>query len=544
MGFFSQLFGSGGFQPHGFCYAWNPGLVWLHVISDLLIALAYFAIPIVMLWFLRRRPDIPFSWIFALFSIFIVACGATHVMEVWNLWHAQYWIAGAVKGITAVASVVTAVVLIYTVPKLLQVPNLAEWAKANADLETRVAQRTKELSLANSELREHRDTLRLAQKAARMGAWDRDVTTGRSHWTTELEEVFGVEPGTYNDSAEMWPNLVHPDDLPALDKAVADSLRDASEFASEFRIFRPDGKQRWISARATVIRDGEGRPNRMVGINIDVTEQKQAEEQVRILNASLESRVAERTRELSNANKELESFSYSVSHDLRAPLRTIDGFSLALLEDCGSKLDEVCAGHLQRIRTAAQRMGALIDDLLNLSRVTRASLNLQNFDLSAIAADVAKELQVSQPERQVAWKIQPALLAAGDSQLLRVAIENLLNNAWKFTSKRSDSLIEFGAAQKNGETAFFVKDNGAGFDPAYADRLFGAFQRLHGAAEFPGTGVGLATVQRVIHRHGGRIWAESSLDHGATFFFTLPQSNSQEGSSETQADLVGGRQSR
>jgi len=544
MGFFSQLFGSGGFQPHGFCYAWNPGLVWLHVISDLLIALAYFAIPIVMLWFLRRRPDIPFSWIFALFSIFIVACGATHVMEVWNLWHAQYWIAGAVKGITAVASVVTAVVLIYTVPKLLQVPNLAEWAKANADLETRVAQRTKELSLANSELREHRDTLRLAQKAARMGAWDRDVTTGRSHWTTELEEVFGVEPGTYNDSAEMWPNLVHPDDLPALDKAVADSLRDASEFAAEFRILRPDGKQRWISARATVVRDGHGQPNRMVGINIDVTEQKQAEEQVRILNASLESRVAERTRELSNANKELESFSYSVSHDLRAPLRTIDGFSLALLEDCGSRLDEVCTGHLQRIRTAAQRMGALIDDLLNLSRVTRASLNVQNFDLSAIAADVAKELQVSQPERQVAWKIQPALLAAGDSQLLRVAIENLLNNAWKFTSKRSDSLIEFGAAQKNGETAFFVKDNGAGFDPAYADRLFGAFQRLHGAAEFPGTGVGLATVQRVIHRHGGRIWAESSLDHGATFFFTLPQSNSQEGSSETQADLVGGRQSR
>ena len=544
MGFFSQLFGSGGFQPHGFCYAWNPGLVWLHVISDLLIALAYFAIPIVMLWFLRRRPDIPFSWIFALFSTFIVACGATHVMEIWNLWHAQYWIAGAVKGITAVASVVTAVVLIYTVPKLLQVPNLSEWAKANADLETRVAQRTKELSLANSELREHRDTLRLAQKAARMGAWDRDVTTGRSHWTTELEEVFGVEPGTYNDSAEMWPNLVHPDDLPALDKAVADSLRDASEFAAEFRILRPDGKQRWISARATVVRDGHGQPNRMVGINIDVTEQKQAEEQVRILNASLESRVAERTRELSNANKELESFSYSVSHDLRAPLRTIDGFSLALLEDCGSKLDEVCAGHLQRIRTAAQRMGALIDDLLNLSRVTRASLNLQNFDLSAIAADVAKELQVSQPERQVAWKIQPALLAAGDSQLLRVAIENLLNNAWKFTSKRSDSLIEFGAAQKNGETAFFVKDNGAGFDPAYADRLFGAFQRLHGAAEFPGTGVGLATVQRVIHRHGGRIWAESSLDHGATFFFTLPQSNSQEGSSETQADLVGGRQSR
>ena len=544
MGFFGQLFSSSGFQPHGFCYSWNPGLVWLHVASDVLIALSYFAIPLVMFWFFRKRPDIPFSWLFVLFSIFIVACGATHVMEVWNLWHAQYWIAGAVKAVTAIASIVTAVALIYIVPQLLQVPNLADWAKANADLETRVAQRTKELFLANNELRDHRDTLRLAQKAARMGAWDRDVTTGRSHWTTELEEVFGIEPGTYNDSAEMWPDLVHPDDLPALNKAVAESLRQASEFAAEFRILRPDGKQRWISARATVVRDGHGQPNRMVGVNIDITDQKQAEEQIRLLNASLESRVAERTRDLSNANNELESFSYSVSHDLRAPLRTIDGFSLALLEDCGDRLDETCQGHLQRIRTAAQRMGALIDDLLNLSRVTRAQLNTQEFDLSAVVSEVAKELQAAHPERHVVWKIQSALLATGDSQLLRVAIENLLNNAWKFTSRRPQAQIEFGKTQISGDTAFFVKDDGAGFDPAYADRLFGAFQRLHGATEFPGTGVGLATVQRVIHRHGGRIWAESSLHHGATFYFTLSHRNSGEDSSEAQADLVGGRQSR
>jgi len=543
MGFFSQLFGSGGFQPHGFCYSWNTGLVSLHVASDALIALSYFAIPLVMLRFFRKRPDVPFSWIFALFSIFIVACGATHVMEIWNLWHAQYWLAGVVKAVTAIASASTAIVLLYTVPKLLQVPNLSDWAKANADLETHIAQRTKELSLANTELREHRDTLRLAQKAARMGAWDRDVTTGRSHWTTELEEVFGVEPGSYNDSAEMWPNLVHPDDLLALDKAVALSLSEASEFASEFRILRPDGKQRWISARATVIRDGEGRPNRMVGVNIDITEQKLAEEQIHLLNASLESRVAERTRDLSNANKELESFSYSVSHDLRSPLRTIDGFSLALLEDCDG-LDETCKDHLQRIRTAAQRMGSLIDDLLNLSRVTRAQLNAQSFDLSAIVTAVAGELQASDPHRRVVWNIQPALLATGDSQLLRVAVENLLNNAWKFTSRRPEARIEFGKTEDSGDTAFFVKDDGAGFDPAYADRLFGAFQRLHGAAEFPGTGVGLATVQRVIHRHGGRIWAKSAPDQGATFYFTLPHGDLGEGRNEAQADLVGGRQSR
>jgi PAS domain S-box-containing protein len=526
MGLFGQFFSSGDFQPHGFCYAWNARLVWLHVISDVLIAASYFAIPVVLLWLARKRRDIPFSWLFLLFGAFIVACGTTHLMEVWNLWHAQYWLAGAVKALTAVASLGTAVVLARTIPQLVRVPNLTEWVKANADLEIRIAQRTKELRESNEALQQNRETLGLAQKAARMGAWDRDITTGRSTWTAELEEVFGVQPGAYNDHSHIWPNLVHPDDLPAVDKAVAESLKQVSEFSSEFRIIRPDGEQRWICARGNVIRDGQGQPHRMVGVNIDITERKLAEEQIRLLNASLESRVAERTRDLTNANNELESFNYSISHDLRAPLRTIDGFSLALLEDCSDKLDEAGKGHLQRIRAAAQRMGALIDDLLNLSRVTRTQLNSQTFDLSAVVSDVARELQATQPGRHIAWKIQSGVLATGDSHLLRVAIENLLNNAWKFTSRRAEASIEFGKTQDNGASAFFVKDDGAGFDPTYADRLFGAFQRLHAATEFPGTGVGLATVQRVVHRHGGRIWAESTVDQGATFYFTLPQIDS------------------
>lgn len=523
MHFFSQLFGSGTFQPHGFCYAWNTRLVWLHVLSDLLIAGAYFTIPVVLLWCFRKRRDIPFSWMFLLFGAFIVACGATHALEIWNLWHAQYWFAGAVKALTAATSVGTAVLLTRLVPRLLQVPNLGAWAQANADLETRVAQRTQELQLANEALRQSHETLALAQKAGKIGTWDRDVASGLSAWTTEPGQAYGPKPGSFDDSSLLLRNLVHPEDLAAVDSAVEESLREGPGFATEFRIIQPGGKVGWISSRGNIIRDERGGARRMVGVNIDITEQKQAQEQIRSLNASLELRVAARTRELSDANRELESFSYSVSHDLRSPLRAIDGFSLALLEDCSQQLDEKDKDHLRRIRAATQHMGVLIDDLLNLSRVIRGDFRSQTCDLSSAAVAIAAELQKTQLLRQVHWRIQAGLSAIGDCRLLHVALENLLSNAYKFTSKLPSATIEFGEAQNRGVSAFFVSDDGAGFDSVYASKLFAPFQRFHVAADFPGTGVGLATVQRIIHRHGGRIWAESAVDKGATFYFTLPQ---------------------
>jgi signal transduction histidine kinase len=235
----------------------------------------------------------------------------------------------------------------------------------------------------------------------------------------------------------------------------------------------------------------------------------------------LEQRVEERTKELATTNRELESFSYSVSHDLRAPLRSIDGFSQALLEDYADKLDSTALDHLQRVRHAAQRMATLIDDMLNLSRVTRSELRRQNLDLSGMAKSIAAELREAEPNRQVKFVIEDNLTAAGDFQLLRAAMENLLQNSWKYTSAHPCARIEFGKSQQNDKCPFFVRDDGAGFDPRYADRLFGAFQRLHTATEFPGTGVGLATVQRIIHRHGGEIWAEGAVEKGATFYFTL-----------------------
>jgi signal transduction histidine kinase len=221
------------------------------------------------------------------------------------------------------------------------------------------------------------------------------------------------------------------------------------------------------------------------------------------------------------ANKELEAFSYSVSHDLRAPLRGIDGFSLALLEDYADKLDDNGRDYLHRVRAATQRMGTLIDDLLNLSRVTRTEIRRENSDLTAIARSVADELQKTQPARRVEFRMEQTLVAHVDPHLIRIVLENLLGNAWKFTSKRESACIQFGGTRDERGVTYFVRDDGAGFDSAYADRLFGAFQRLHDKNDFPGTGVGLATVQRIINRHGGRIWGESVVERGATFYFTL-----------------------
>jgi len=247
-------------------------------------------------------------------------------------------------------------------------------------------------------------------------------------------------------------------------------------------------------------------------------ERKRVEEAVSRLNEDLDRRAAE----LEAANKELEAFSYSVSHDLRAPLRAIDGFSHALLEDYTDRLDAVGKDYLQRVRTGSQRMAQLIDDMLKLSRVTRAELRREEVDLSALAQEIIAELLRAQPGREVEFTVASGLRAHGDPKLLRIALENLLGNAWKFTGKRSEARIEFGMTHRDGGAAYFARDNGVGFDMAYANKLFGAFQRLHDSSEFPGTGIGLATVQRVIHKHGGKVWAEGEVEKGATFYFSLP----------------------
>ena len=278
----------------------------------------------------------------------------------------------------------------------------------------------------------------------------------------------------------------------------------------ELEMVRADGSTLVGLLSATAVRGEDGRFLRSRSVVVDICERRRAE---RALQAARDRAEA--------ANRELEAFSYSVSHDLRAPLRAIDGFSQALLEDCAAGLSPAGHAHLHRVRAAAQRMAALIDDLLELSRISRAELRLSPVDLSTLAREVAGTLRESHPDRRVAVEVADGVAGRGDPRLLRVLLDNLLGNAWKFTRDRPEARIEFGAARENGTTAFFVRDNGAGFDMAYAGKLFGAFQRLHSAREFEGTGIGLATVARIVRRHGGRVWAEGAVGEGATFRFTL-----------------------
>jgi PAS domain S-box-containing protein len=336
-----------------------------------------------------------------------------------------------------------------------------------------------------------------------------------------FEQLYGRSLADIKENPDLWKQIVHPDDR-ALAEASAHDLLAQGFFESEYRIVRPDGEVRWVFDRKTMVRNRLGEPVRMGGIISDITERKRAEAEILKLNAELEQRVQQRTEQLSEANRNLEAFSYSVSHDLRAPLRGIDGFSRALQEDCADRLDKTGRNHLARIQAGVQRMGRLIDDLLNLSRAGRIPMSCTPVDLSLLAGRVLEELRRSDPGHRVETAIAPGLIALGDESLLFQALHNLLENAWKFTARTEQARIEFGRCRLDGEAVFCVRDNGAGFDMAYADRLFAPFQRLHTQTDFPGIGIGLAIAQRIILRHKGRVWAEAAVGKGAVFYFTLP----------------------
>ncbi|MHC1782562.1 MAG: PAS domain S-box protein [Anaerolineaceae bacterium] len=413
---------------------------------------------------------------------------------------------------------------------------------------------------AEKAMSENENRLRFALEGANDGLWDVNMKTAEVYISPRGCEILGYTPAELPLLIQVWNHLVHPDDMPSTTRMLDAHLIGQSDiFEVEQRLHMKNGNWKWVLTRGKLVeRDAGGKPLRMTGTHTDIThrkqldeekrknqqelkrllveadasrqvllsmleDQKNSEEKLNQLNVGLEYRVRERTIQLETINNELEAFAYSVSHDLRAPLRGIDGWSLALLEDYGDQLDEKANLYLSRVRNETQRMGELIDDLLRLSRVTRMELKKTSVDLSQQARVIADRMREEFKENPPEFIIQSGIGVFADAQLLDIVLTNLISNACKFSAIQPSPRVEFGKTTIDGHPTYFVRDNGVGFDSANAKKLFGAFQRMHKQTEFPGTGIGLATVKRIINRHGGQVWAESQKNQGAIFFFTLSE---------------------
>jgi PAS domain S-box-containing protein len=388
-----------------------------------------------------------------------------------------------------------------------------ELETANLRLTGLVAQLQQEMNermRAEEELRSREKQLSEAQRLAHVGSWEWDVRSNRVSWSEELYRIYGLSPQEFQATYEAYLERVHPDDRELARKVIETAYRDLKPFTLEERIVRPDGTVRVLQSQGEVIADENGQPTKMIGVCQDITERKQ-----------LEQRIAERTAQLEDANRDLEAFSYSVSHDLHAPLRAINGFSRILQKDYEPHLPPDARRYLRMIRDNTQRMGKLIDDLLAFARLGRQPLRKETVSPASLVRHALFDLRAEREGRRVEISIRDLPDCQADPALLHQVFSNLLSNALKFTRKRQVAVIEIGCREEGGERVYFVKDNGVGFDMRHADRLFEVFQRLHRAEDYEGTGVGLALVQRIIHRHGGRVWAEAEADRGATFSFTL-----------------------
>jgi len=360
-------------------------------------------------------------------------------------------------------------------------------------------------------------------RIAPVGIFRTDVGGNCIYTNERWCQIAGMHPE--QALSEGWSAALHPEDRGRVFAEWSQAAKAQVPFHTECRFQRPDGMVSWLLVQATAEQDRQGNVIGYVGTITDISKQKNIEDKLRIHHDHLEELVSERTHAMEVANRELEAFAYSVSHDLRAPLRAIDGFSHALGEDCSDAISDLGRDYLHRVRAASQRMGELIDDILQLARMTRGDMQLSDVDMSKLANAAVDRLRDAEPGHRVDARVAPDMRVAGDKTLLGVVLDNLIGNAWKYTGGKDRACIEIGVLEQDEEPVYFVKDNGAGFDMSYADKLFGIFQRLHRADEFEGSGIGLATVQRIVHRHNGRVWAEAEVDRGATFFFTLGRPN-------------------
>ena len=365
--------------------------------------------------------------------------------------------------------------------------------------------------------------LKEAQRIGHLGSWELDIVNNTLIWSDEIYKIFEISPKKFKANYEAFLNAIHPDDRDAVNDAYTNSLKTKKPYKIEHRLLLKNDKIKYVREQCETFYDENGNPLRSVGIIQDITERKQAENEILELNAKLEARVQERTAQLEAANKELEAFSYSVSHDLRAPLRHVSGYVDLLVNRCLSDLSDKGVHYVESIADSVHQMGLLIDNLLKFSRSGRAEMHRVDTHMNEMVQKVKESIDQDNPARSIEWIITKLPTVFCDAAMLHLVWMNLLSNAVKFTRTKEKAKIEIGFHEEDKMFVFFVRDNGVGFDMQYAQKLFGVFQRLHSTEDFEGTGIGLANVYRIISRHGGRAWAEAELDQGATFYFSLPK---------------------
>jgi len=534
-----DFFSGEGFMPHGHCYFWTKRLIELHVLSDALIALSYFSIPISLAWFVRRRRDIDFRWMFLLFAIFILACGMTHLLEVWNVWHSAYWLSGSVKLITAIASVPTAFLLTRLMPQALSLPSPKQLRSVNqaleeevrirsaaeeqlralnAELEARVQRRTADLEAANEELRKNLEERKRASavqaQLATIVQSSGDAIISKkldgtiTSWNPGAERTFGY---TAAEAIGQPMVMIFPRDLLEEEPQIMARIC-AGETVGHFETerVRKDGARLSVSLSISPIRDASNQIVAASTIARDITEKKQVEAEMRKM-----------VGELERSNQELQQFAYVASHDLKEPLRAVTSCVQLLRQQYAEKLEVRGQEFINHAVDGAKRMQSLIDGLLSYSRVDQQGAELQEADFASLVQRACENLETAIEESgvRIVTGSMPSL-KCNEGQIVQL-FQNFLSNAIKFRGDQQPE-VWVNAERHESEWLFSVRDNGIGFEPEFCERVFGLFQRLHTRRKYAGTGIGLAICKKIVERHHGRIWAESTPGCGAAFYFNLP----------------------
>jgi PAS domain S-box-containing protein len=513
-----QLHLPAGFMPHGMCYLWKPGLVWLHVVSDSIVALAYYSIPLTLIYFVQHRRDVPFPWVFWLFGAFIIACGSTHIMEVWTLWHPNYWISGIIKAFTAIVSLYTAVQLIPLLPQALTLPSPSQLALINQNLENQILEREKsEEALRQSEARYRaivEDQTELICRFLPEGSVTFVNQAYCRYFGRTQEDLIG---------SSFCPMILE-EDLEKVKAQLTTFSKEKPIVTITHRIINAHGEIRTQQWSNRAIFDHQNRFVEIQAVGRDITELKQAEEVLKAYSAQLEV-----------SNRELQDFAYVASHDLQEPLRKIQTFSDRLKAKYGDVLDVQGRDYLERMHNAAKRMQTLINDLLAISRVATQAQSFVQVNLATVATEVLSDLETRIESSRGTVDIGELPTLEADATQMRQLLQNLIDNALKFSRPEESAAVKIRSQLLNeveensvGNISYrqfyqiTVKDNGIGFEQKYLDKIFVPFQRLHSRSEYEGTGIGLAICRKIVDRHGGSITAKSSLGEGATFTVMLP----------------------